>query len=159
MLRGEQHCFKLKRDLQRVRWRVMLKLMSAFRISLSRAELVRVRRMAVRRGVWFKVLSRIERLQVDLTIKVVERVRSLMLARALRSILKKLFEAMESRISRLMREVGLPLARRLSVIAENWGYRYAEKWVNDPGFIKFLAVTYMNTPALFRINILSGEDD
>ncbi len=41
------------------------------------------------------MVSRIERLQVDLTIRVVESVRSLMLARALRSIFKKLFEAME----------------------------------------------------------------
>lgn len=83
-------------------------------------------------------------MEIDLTIKVAEKVRSLLLAKVLYSILDKLFEAMESKVSRLEREIGLPLARKLSAIAQSWGCRSAGRWADDPGFMRFLAVNYMN---------------
>ena len=39
-------------------------------------ELARIRLMAIRRGVWFKVLSRLERGLVDLSLKVTREIRS-----------------------------------------------------------------------------------
>ena len=120
-------------------------------VFLDRADLVKVRTRAIRCGVWFRALRRVERAQVDLTIRVVQRVRSLLLARVLGSILRKLFEAMESRVSRLMREVGNRLARKLSAIAESWGCKSARGWASDPGFIRFLTVDYMNNPGLYRV--------
>lgn len=128
----------------------MLGFMPRFCIPLSRAKLIKVRAKAIRRGVWFRVLSRVERVQIDLTIGLVEKVRSFLLAKVLGSILRKLFEAMEGRVSRLMREVGLPMARKLSVVARSWGCKGAESWTDDPGFIQFLAVNYMNTPRLYK---------
>ena len=116
------------------------------RVSLCRADLIKVRTRAVRRGVWFRALSRVERAEIDLTIRVAERVRSFLLARVLDSILRKLFEAMEGRVSRLTREIGMPLARKLSVIARSWGCKSADSWAENPGFIRFLAINYMNTP-------------
>lgn len=129
----------------------MLGSMLSFHVPLSRDKLIKVRSKALRSGVWFRVLSRVEHVQIDLTIRLVEKVRSFLLAKVLRSILKKLFEAMESMVWRLMRNVGLPLARKLSVIAKSWGYKPAESWADDLGFIKFLAVRYMNTSRLYRV--------
>lgn len=120
-------------------------------ISLCRASLIKVRTRAVRRGVWFRALSRVERAEIDLTIMVARKVRSLFLAKVLYSILGKLFEAMESKVSRLKREVGLPLARKLSAIAQSWGCRSADSWTRDLGFIQFLTVNYMNACGSCRV--------
>jgi hypothetical protein len=136
--------------------RIMAMIWSPFlgfgpRVSLCRADLIRARTRAVRRGVWFKVLSRVERAEVDLSIRLVGRVRSFLLARVLDSILGKLFEAMESRVSRLKRAVGLPLARKLSTIAQSWGCKSADGWTRDSGFIQFLTVGYMNACGSCRV--------
>jgi hypothetical protein len=119
-------------------------------IPLTKEELTKIKVRAIRRGVWFRVLSKIERASMDLTIKVVKRVRSFLLARVLSSIVRKLLDAMESRVVRLMREVGRGLAQKLSRIAQSWGNKSANKWAADPGFIQYLTINCMNTPALFR---------
>jgi len=114
------------------------------RIPLTRGKLAKVRAKAIRRGVWFKVLSGAERAYMWLVVKVVERVRSLLLAKVLTSILKKLLSAMESRVVRTIREVGRPLAKKLSRIAQKWGNKLAVQWADDHGFIQHLAVNYVN---------------
>jgi len=121
------------------------------RIPLTREGLVKIRAKAIRRGIWFKALSGAERAYMGLAIRVVERVRSLLLAKVLISILKKLFSVMEGRVARIMREVGCPLARKLSRIAQKWGNKPAVQWAEDPCFIQYLAVTHNNTPAMFRV--------
>jgi len=120
------------------------------RIPLTRGELAKIRAKAIRRGIWFKVLSGAERAYMGLAIKVVERVRSLLLAKVLTSILKKLLSAMESRVARIIREVGRPLAQKLSRIAQKWGNKPAVQWTDDHGFIQYLAVSYMNTPEMLK---------
>jgi len=117
------------------------------RTTLMRSEIVKVKTRALRRGVWFRVLTKVERACLDLAIIVVERVRSRLLQRVLTSVLNKLEEAMESKVSRLMREVGDNLAQKLSQIAQDWGNRSAVQWTKDSGFVKYLTITYMNTPS------------
>jgi hypothetical protein len=114
------------------------------RIPLTRGKLAKIRAKAIRRGVWFKVLSGAERAYIWLAVRVVERVRSLLLAKVLTSILRKLLFAMESRVVRTIREVGRPLAKKLSRIAQKWGNKPAVQWADDLGFIQHLAVTYIN---------------
>lgn len=114
-------------------------------MSFSRVELVSVRRRAVRRGVWFRVLSRVERGVVDLTIRCVERVRSPTLAGVIGRVLAKLAEVMRSGVERLMETVGCSLARRIAKLAVSWGLLEAEKWASDKGFIKYLTIMGMNT--------------
>jgi len=114
------------------------------RIPLTRGKLAKIRAKAIRRGVWFKVLSGAERAYIWLAVRVVERVRSLLLAKVLTSILRKLLFAMESRVVRTIREVGRPLAKKLSRIAQKWGNKPAVQWADDLGFIQHLAVTYVN---------------
>ncbi|MFQ6127105.1 MAG: hypothetical protein ACE5R6_21220 [Candidatus Heimdallarchaeota archaeon] len=121
------------------------------RIPLGRDELIRVRTRALRRGVWFSALTKGERAMMDLTIRVVERVRSHLLAKVLTSVVKKLMDAMEGGVARLMRTVGRSLARRLSGIARAWGNKSAVRWAEEPGFIQYLSIMHMNTPAAFKV--------
>ena len=106
--------------------------------------LAKIKAKALRRGVWFRVLTRAERAQMELTMKIVKKIRSHFLAKVVANIVEKLLEAMESRIVRLMREVGQPLARNLSAAAQKWGNKSAKSWSQDPGFVKYLTIMHLN---------------
>jgi hypothetical protein len=106
----------------------------------SRDCLARVRRRALRSGCWFSVLKQRERMLLDLTIRVVEKVRSFTLAGLVSRIVGKLLEALESRVIRLMRVEGRKLAERVSRVGVGWGLRSAKLWAGDRGFIQFLTV-------------------
>jgi hypothetical protein len=114
---------------------------------LSRFDLVRLRRRALRRGVWFRVLSRIERSLVDLAIAAVSRVHSLVLARSLAFVVEKLSGFFGSGVLRRVQAVGFPLARRLSGIAQGWGNVSAGCWAWDFGFARFLTVCFAGASA------------
>jgi hypothetical protein len=112
-----------------------------FRFRLD--ELERVRLLAIRRRVFFRVLNRVERGMVYLVSRVTKSVRSRVLADALRSIMEKLLDAMESRVEQQMRSVGVPLAEKISRIAQGWGNRTAREWMRDAGFIRYLTIMTM----------------
>ena len=116
---------------------------------LVRCELIRVKVRAVRRGVWYRVLSRIERGLVDLAILTVRRVRSPVLARSVVFVVKRLLSFMESRVARQMRTVGYQLAEKLARVAVGWGNGSAVSWVTDCAFARFLAVCHLNLPGHF----------
>jgi len=118
---------------------------------LTKSEIVKMRARAIRRGIWFKVLTRAERAYIELTIKVVNGVRSHFLAKVLTSIIRRLLNALESKLALEVRKVGYPLALKLSRIAQNWGNMSAARWVKNRGFQHYLAVTYMNTPPAFKL--------
>ena len=124
----------------------MERLLTRTDAQLGKSELVRIRARAMRRGVWFRVLTRAERGQMELTMRVVKRIRSFFLARVVTSIVEKLLDAMESRVSRLMREVGPALAHKLSGIAQKWGNGSAERWPRDSGFVQYLTIMHLNKP-------------
>jgi hypothetical protein len=126
------------------------RLLSRNGASSGKNVLAKLRVRALRRGVWFRVLTRGERAQMELTMKVVKRIRSLFLAKVLTNIVEKLLDAMESKVSRLMREVGQPLAQKLSSIAQKWGNSSAVSWTADSGFMRYLTIMYMNTPSIFK---------
>ncbi|NIS80166.1 MAG: hypothetical protein GTO14_08140 [Anaerolineales bacterium] len=81
---------------------------------------------------------------MDLAVKVVDTVRSLVLAKSLLHVVEKLLRAMESEVARLMRTVGRPLAQKLSAIAQSWGNKSARLWSKDPGYIRYLTVVQKN---------------
>jgi len=126
---------------------VLQKLASSF---LNKARLVKLRLKAVRAGVWFRALPRIDRVLVDLTIKVASNIRSFTLARNLLAVIRKLEGLLESSLSRAFREVGFPLAQKLSLTAQKWGNVSAESWPSDSSFIRFLAVMHINEPKAFK---------
>ena len=57
---------------------------------LNRSDLIKLRVKAIRAGVWFKALPRIDRVLVDLTIKVAENIRSAHLAKSIFAVVGKL---------------------------------------------------------------------
>lgn len=99
----------------------------------------------MRRGIWTRVLSGLERVQVDLTLRVVKSVKSPFLARVLESIMRKLESALESRVLRMTSSVGVPMALQLSRMAQSWGNLAARTWAQDAGFARFLAVMSVNS--------------
>ena len=103
--------------------------------------MVKMRQDARRKGCYYRVLKQSERMLLDLTIRVVEKVRSFMLDKLISQIVGKLLEAMESRVYRLMRTEGRSMVEQLSKIAQSWGNRAAKSWVKDRGFMQYLTVS------------------
>ncbi len=112
------------------------------RISLHR--LAQMRTRAIRKGVWFEVLNRVERAQIELTVRVVKRIRSLLLTKVLTALMTKLLTAFESKVDRFAGKIGWNLARRLGLIAQSWGNVSAFLWKRERKFVRYLAVTHMN---------------
>jgi hypothetical protein len=98
----------------------------------------------MRGGLWFKALRRIDRVLVDVTVRVGKSVHSAALAMALYSVMEKLESVFENRVWNITLKIGFPLARRISLIAQNWGNDYARKWASDESFAKFLAIMHIN---------------
>jgi len=119
-------------------------------VLLGRREMVRIRTEALRRGLWFKVLSGVERSMVNLAIRVVRGcIKGSRLAQLMMGIVAKLTEALENRFVRMVRETGRPLAAKLSRIAVAWGNKSAVLWAGDAAFVQYLAVMYVNSPEPF----------
>jgi hypothetical protein len=109
---------------------------------LTRVGLLKLKCKAMRAGVWFKALSRIDRALVDLTIKVVDAVSSRSLAKSILVVVSKLDGLLESSVLSSLRLVGRPLAEKFSQIAERWGNASARSWASDESFAVFLAVMH-----------------
>jgi hypothetical protein len=116
---------------------------------LEKAQLMKLKLKAMRAGVWFKALPRIDRVLVDLTIKVAGSVRSFTLAQKVLTVIRKLESVMESRFLRAVRENGFPIAHKLGLIAQKWGNTAAKNWESDKGFARYLAAMSLNEPKLF----------
>jgi len=111
---------------------------------LDKTQLIKLKLKAMRAGVWFRALPRIDRVLIDLTIKVTRCIRSSILANCILSITRKLEGLLESRFVRAMREIGFSLAYKLSLFAQKWGNKAAKEWANDFGFVRYLAVMKLN---------------
>ena len=132
-----------------LRWVILLSVLSrrscnCHQHDLCRDSLVRLRHRARRCGAWFRCLKQSERSLLDLTISVVQRVRSFILAKVISGYVGRLFLAMESWIVRLVRTEGPVLAKRLSETAEAWGHRGARCWQRDRGFMQFLVINNLD---------------
>ena len=117
---------------------------------LNKTQLVKLRLKAIRAGVWFRALPRIDRVLIDLTIKVASSIRSATLARNILAVTKKLEGLLESRLLRAFRGVALQLAQKLSIAAQKWGNASAKRWASDVSFVTFLAVMHINEPKTFK---------
>ena len=113
--------------------------------SLTRDSLAKLRLKARRCGAWFRNLKQNERKLLDLTIRVVERVRSFILAKLVSQLVSKLFEAMESKIVRLIRTEGKEMAQRLSKIALSIGHKTAKCWAKDHRFMQYLTINNLES--------------
>ncbi len=115
---------------------------------LSVGRLVEARRAALRRGVWFRALNRVERGVLDLTVRYVDSIRSTKLATVVTAILDKLKLASESIADRMVRIVGVPLAQKMGSIAVSWGNCSASGWAEDRGYARYLALCFSSKLAV-----------
>lgn len=116
---------------------------------LDKTQLIKLKLKAMRSGAWFKALPRIDRALVDLTIKVAINIRSATLFRSLNKIITKLEDFLESKIDCAVREIGFPLARKLSRIAQEWGNKGAREWSKDKKFAQYLTFMSLNGTSLW----------
>ncbi len=111
---------------------------------LDKKLLWKLKLKAMRAGVWFRSLPRIDRALFDLSLNVDVKFRSPLLNKSILSIKSKLEEFLESKISHVMRECGFSLASKLSLIAQKWGNISSARWVDDTGFVRYLAIMDLN---------------
>jgi len=116
---------------------------------LTREGLERVKKRALRFKAWFK-LDRFERAAIDLTIRVVERVRNSTLAQVILRIVDKLRQWLKPSLKERALNIGRPLAEKVSRIAQAWGNRKAKAWANDSNFIFYLGISWLNTSIIYR---------
>lgn len=126
-------------------------IMGFFSRRLDVIKLHDLKHKAIRNRLWFSALGRIDRVLIDVTLRVAKSVRSVTLARALYSVMKKLESAFQNRIWNVVQNTGFLLARKLSMLAQNWGNSYAQNWAFDESFAKFLAIMHMNNVGVFEI--------
>jgi hypothetical protein len=117
---------------------------------INKNQLIKLRLKAKRAGVWFRALPRIDRVLVDLTIRVASSIRSVTLAKNILAVTKKLEGLLESSLLRAFRGIAFQLAQKLSAIAQKWGNTSAKKWASDVSFVNFLAVMHINKPKAFK---------
>jgi hypothetical protein len=111
---------------------------------LEHSSMRKIKMKAIRSGAWFKVLPRIDRVLFDLTIKVTKNIRSYTLSQSILSIIQKIENALQSPLSKAIRNVGLPLAQELSATGKKLGNQLAHNWSSDASFWFFLAVLHIN---------------
>ena len=117
---------------------------------IEKKQLIKFKCKAIRAGVWVKALPRIDRRLIDLAIKVTQSIRSPSLAKCIVSITRKLEGLLENRLERAMKEIGFPLARKLSLFAMKWGNSRAQEWAEDVGFVRYLAAMKLNEHPLYN---------
>jgi hypothetical protein len=116
----------------------------------SKNRLRELKTKAMRSGAWFKALQRIDRVLFDLTIRVVDIIRSSKLAKSIAVLTKKLEDGIKGGFSDHLRKIGLPLAQNISLTAQKLGNNCAIYWAFDISFALFLAVTHISNAKIFK---------
>ena len=105
-----------------------------------------VRRRGIRRGVWYRVLDRVERGILTLSARVVEKVESVVLGVELVKILKKLKDAMKSMFVKRMEDYGVKRVKEIVAQAVSWGCKTTQTWDSDRGFAEYLTLLDVHSP-------------
>jgi hypothetical protein len=112
---------------------------------LDKSDLATLRLRAVRSGAWFRALVRIDRVLVDLALKVVPKIQSGVLIAALTAVAKKLEAALKNKMELATEKYGFELALRAGLAAQRLGHKSSGSWAVDRSFARFLAVMYINS--------------
>lgn len=116
----------------------------------KRSQLIRIKMRAVRAGVWFRTLPRIDRALLDLSIKVVKSICSTTLAKSISAITCKLENSLRGSLSKTLKDRAVQLAQKISAMAQKWGNVSAINWGSDESFIRFLIIMNFNKPTTPR---------
>ena len=110
-----------------------------------------MKKKALRKGVWYRTLDRVERGIVSLTARLIDRVESEMLGVELVKILVKLMKALKSGFVRHMEVFGFGRVFELSRLAFEWGNSVAKGWVHDMGFVGYVSMMDLNQQTGFGV--------
>lgn len=117
---------------------------------ISQSFLKKIRKKAIRKRIWYKAIDSIDRGIVNLTINLVENIKSLTLLKVLKSILKKIKESHKSDFIKHCETYGLIKAEKIVKQAIDFGYEYATTWLSYRSFSQLLALNGMNDPHGWR---------
>jgi hypothetical protein len=112
---------------------------------ITRQNLMRIKSQALRMKVWFKVLSKVERAIIDLTINCVEKVRSSTLTETISKIISKILCMLEESFMTRAEKVGRIIAEKLCAIAKKWGNKTHLSWKQNRNYIRLLGINALNT--------------
>jgi hypothetical protein len=112
--------------------------------------LLKIKRKALRLKAWYK-LDNIERTIIDLTIKCVDKIKSIKLKKIILKILNKIKEAIENDFLNKIYENGLKEIVKIIKIAYSWGNKESLKWIKDKSFIFYLGIKNIYIPNIWRI--------
>jgi hypothetical protein len=103
-----------------------------------------IRRKALRRGVWHSTLDKLDRGILNLTIKLVENVKSSTLGVAVTRILARLIDASKTPFMRFFEDHGYTKLRNIVNTAISFGSCLAGSWLSDHDFAWYLSVNSYN---------------
>ena len=130
---------------------IKLNYIKTLQINLSKAptkaQLLKIKCKALRAGVWFKALPRIDRALIDVTIQVLDNICSAQLVKSIFAVMGKLEGMLESKFVRIARTVGQNLAEKASALAQSWGNTTAHGWSTDRSFALYFAAMQINKGA------------
>jgi hypothetical protein len=118
---------------------------------LTKEFLSDVRRLALRRKVWYSALDSLERGILSISARIIDDVKSSVLNVQLVKIIAKLRDACKSGFVRHLERYGLERAHVVQAGAERIGYLGAVGLVRDLGFIRYLMFLDYNQPIGWRI--------
>ena len=122
------------------------------KIRFDSTYLTKIRREAMRKHIWYKTLSTLERSILDLASKYIKKPKSPILIDILAKIVVKIKKAAKTPILRLIEQIGRPLAKKISQIAKKWGNKNAESWASNKIFQKYLTIIEINNIPGFRLS-------
>jgi hypothetical protein len=120
----------------------MRKERAAADLMLTTEHLRAVRGLALRKRVWYRALDGLERGIVNLTIKLVESVKSLRLAETISEIMLKLEGILKSKYTRQLEAYGYSKMREVIAAAVRLGCKEALSWASE-SFARLLTLNNM----------------
>jgi hypothetical protein len=101
---------------------------------------------AIRKGLWYSVLDRLERGILSLSSRVVDEVSDSTLGVELAKIVAKIRDATVSRFIRHVETIGVLRAKAVWGQASGFGYHGSENWAEEGGFARYLGFIDFNKP-------------
>jgi hypothetical protein len=117
--------------------------------NLTRSLLIKIKHKALRSKIWYR-LNNIERTIIDLTIKCVDKVKSIKLKNIILKILNKIKEIFENKFLNKIYENGLKEIVKIVKIAYSWGNKNSLNWIKDKNFIFYLGIKNIYIPNIWK---------
>jgi hypothetical protein len=109
-----------------------------------------IRRNAVRKRTWFQALDKLERGIVNLTIKIVDSLKSQLLTAQIVTILVKLRDAAKCAFTKHVESYGYQKLRETVETAVSLGNNAAQCWIRELGFAEWFASNDYNNSVGWR---------